>query len=428
MTGTNFATTVPMKGSMGRFVVDKVIDMIDEVGDAKQTITLKTDQEPSVKALIEDIVAEREEGRTVTEESPVGSSGSNGVVERAVQGVEGHIRVVLLAFEERVGRQVDPLEPIVSFIPEYAAYVLNRLEVGKDGKTSFERARGKKATVVGLEFGEKVLWRKKKGDKAAKLRSRWAYGIFVGVRRKSGELWVADKNGEIQKVRAAKRIPWEDRWTGDNAEWVKFMPWNKYKDDPEADGDVPDDKLVEANRKARKELDKDGEDEIMKKKYVAPRSFQISKKDADKHGYTRGCAGCTSWFRGLARQEHNPDCRRRFEEAMKSEAKVQRAQALMEQFERRVAKKRVQEEDKKEKKRREIDEEVEMSDKQPEPISSMPRELIEKEKRRLEEEDDEEDGTGKRVRVGGMEVRDALERIEVWINEVRFEWETAEKE
>ena len=74
-----------------------------------------------------------------------------------------------------------------------------------------------------------------------------------------------------------------------------------------------------------KELDNDEEGEIMKKKFVAPRSFQISKKDADKHGYTRGCAGCTSWFRGLARHEHNPDCRRRFEEAMESEAKVQRS-------------------------------------------------------------------------------------------------------
>jgi len=92
----------------------------------------------------------------------------------------------LLALEERIGRQVDPEEAIVSFIPEYAAYVVNRLEVGKDGKTSYERTRGKKATVVGLEFGEKLLWRKKKGDKAAKLRSRWAYGVFLGVRRRSG--------------------------------------------------------------------------------------------------------------------------------------------------------------------------------------------------------------------------------------------------
>ena len=56
--------------------------MIDEVGDARQTIVMKMDEEPSSKALIEDVVKEREKGRTVVEESPVGSSGSNGVVER----------------------------------------------------------------------------------------------------------------------------------------------------------------------------------------------------------------------------------------------------------------------------------------------------------------------------------------------------------
>ena len=38
--------------------------------------------------------AEREEGRTVVEESPVASSGSNGVVERAVQGLVGQIRAI----------------------------------------------------------------------------------------------------------------------------------------------------------------------------------------------------------------------------------------------------------------------------------------------------------------------------------------------
>ena len=105
VTGTYAATTVPMKGSMGQFVNDKVMDMIDEVGDAKQTIIMKTDQEPSVETLIEDIVKEREDGRTVVEESPRESSGSNGVVERAVQSVEGHIRVVLLALEDRIGRE-----------------------------------------------------------------------------------------------------------------------------------------------------------------------------------------------------------------------------------------------------------------------------------------------------------------------------------
>lgn len=235
---------MPTTGSSGQFALDKILEAIDEVGEAKQTIIIKTDQEPSIKALMEDVVAEREEGRTIVEESPVGSSGSNGVVERAVQGLEGQIRVVLLALEEKVGRQIDPLGAIVSFIPEYAAYLLNRLEVGKDGKTAYERCKGKRATVVGLEFGEKLLWRKKKADKMAKIRSRWAYGIFVGVRRRSGELWVVNKNGEVMKVRTVKRIPKEDRWSEDCADWVRHTMWNKYENDPAADGDIPNDKEV----------------------------------------------------------------------------------------------------------------------------------------------------------------------------------------
>ena len=48
--------------------------------------------------------------------------GSTGVVEQAVQGTEGHIRVVLLALESRMRRQVGPEEVIVSFMTEYAAY------------------------------------------------------------------------------------------------------------------------------------------------------------------------------------------------------------------------------------------------------------------------------------------------------------------
>ena len=35
---------------------------------------------------------------------------------------------------------------------------MNRLEVSVDGKTEYERCKEKKAEVLGLEFGEKVLW------------------------------------------------------------------------------------------------------------------------------------------------------------------------------------------------------------------------------------------------------------------------------
>ena len=49
----------------------------------------------------------------------------------------------------------------------------------------------------------------------ANSRNRWAYGIFVGIRKKSGELWVVNKKGKVIKVRAARRIPKEDRWSED---------------------------------------------------------------------------------------------------------------------------------------------------------------------------------------------------------------------
>ena len=76
------ATAVPMKGSSGRFVADKMLEFIEEVGDKGKSIIVKTDQEPAIQTLVQDMVDLREEGRTLVEEAPKQSKGSNGVVER----------------------------------------------------------------------------------------------------------------------------------------------------------------------------------------------------------------------------------------------------------------------------------------------------------------------------------------------------------
>ena len=122
--------------------------------DSEGKIIVKTDQEASIKYLVDDIVERRSEGRTICEESPVQSSGSNGVVERGVLEIEGTIRAILLSLEERLGKKVDARERIISFIPEYAAYLLNRFHVGDDGRVPYERMKGKKPTVLAVEFGE----------------------------------------------------------------------------------------------------------------------------------------------------------------------------------------------------------------------------------------------------------------------------------
>ena len=183
MSKSFFATAVPQKGASGKFASDKCIEFMDENGDAGSKVIVKTDQEPSIEYLKKDIIQDRPEGRTILENSPVKSSGSNGVVERGVQEIEGQIRILLLGFESRLGRRVDSRERIIGFMPEYAAYLLNRLHVGEDGKVPYERMKGKKPTILGLEFGEMLLYKCKKGAKKECLNARWEKGVFVGIQK-----------------------------------------------------------------------------------------------------------------------------------------------------------------------------------------------------------------------------------------------------
>ena len=345
ITGMYFATAVPTKGSIGRFAVDKAVDYVREVGDHEGRILVKTDQEPAIKTWVNDLIAARPEGRTLVEESPVGSSGSNGRAERAVQTLEGQIRILLLSLEGRLGTSVDAQEPIVAYMPEYAAYLLNRLEVGKDGKTPYERCKGKKAQVLGVQFGEKVLYKVKADAKMRKLRPRWEYGIFVGVRPTSNQVWIATADKTFA-VRSIRRLPQEQRWSPDCVRWVRRTLWNRYKDDGGADGELPE----EVKQEVAPELGPRGGAVYIETRDKIPRDFYIRKTDAEKHGYTRGCAGCSSWFRGLGRQPHSEACRERFRGLMHAEAKVQHAAVKRKEFEERQLDKRRRKEEKKEKK------------------------------------------------------------------------------
>ena len=61
-----------------------------------------------------------------------------------------------------------------------------------------------------------------------KISSRCEYGIFVGVRVRSGEFWVATKTG-VNRARSVRRIPEEDRWSEDCVNWVRHVLWHLYK-------------------------------------------------------------------------------------------------------------------------------------------------------------------------------------------------------
>ena len=73
-------------------------------------LTIKTDQEPAILAIAEDVVRLRASNgadETISENSPTYSHQSNGIVERGVQSVEGMIRTLRSALEGRMGHELE---------------------------------------------------------------------------------------------------------------------------------------------------------------------------------------------------------------------------------------------------------------------------------------------------------------------------------
>ena len=232
------ATVAPRKSS-GEWLARRVRAWMVEIGCAYGEVVVKTDNEPALVALVEALGRERAArggGGMVVEHSPVHSSRSNGVVERSVRTVQGMIRTMRSALEERWGVEVGVDHAIWSWMAEYAGWILTRCQVGRDGRTAYERMKGKPAKIQGLEFGEGVHWkRRREGGPLGKLTCMWGDGIFLGVKGGTGEIIVGDEKG-VWVTRTVRRKPLDERWSRENIGKVGGGPW-KQRVEGEGDGE-----------------------------------------------------------------------------------------------------------------------------------------------------------------------------------------------
>ena len=172
---------VPIKGSSHQFPARRVKAFLSEMGYDNLDVTLKSDQEPSIMDVVNEVIRLRSTVRTLKQQSLVGSSASNGVVERGALTVEGQIRVIKDAFENRIATKIASNRNVLSWLVEFAGVLINRYEVGKDGRTPYERSRGKKSKLLGLEFGEKLNFRRNRApENLAKLECLWEDGVLLG--------------------------------------------------------------------------------------------------------------------------------------------------------------------------------------------------------------------------------------------------------
>jgi hypothetical protein len=93
-TRMTMSSVVPSK-STGTFIARRVVAFLREIGCEHGDMVVKSDQAPAIMAIVAEVGRLRAAGgggRFITENSPVGSSASNGVVERAIRSVEQQTR------------------------------------------------------------------------------------------------------------------------------------------------------------------------------------------------------------------------------------------------------------------------------------------------------------------------------------------------
>ena len=97
--------------------------------------------------------------------------------------------------------------------------------VGKNGRTAFERRRGRKCRIPTAQFGEKVWWRmeRRKTDRGNRMESEWRTGIWLGHNRDTNESWIGIKEKAV-KAWAVRRMDEEERWSARGLEEIGGAP------------------------------------------------------------------------------------------------------------------------------------------------------------------------------------------------------------
>ena len=127
--------------------------------------------------------------------------------------------------EWRLGERVNENHSTLPWMIRHASFIINRFNVGQDGKTPYERWKQKKFKGELVEFGEKIMYLKMGSKGVNKMDCRWETGLWVGMKDDSNESITSTKGGCL-KTRDAKRFgDLDDRWNLTFFKEVKGVPW-----------------------------------------------------------------------------------------------------------------------------------------------------------------------------------------------------------
>ena len=333
-TGVIFHHRVACKGVGDEWATKRIVKDLEDMG--RRDVVIKTDGEPAIVSVQTKVQALRE-GRTLLKNPPSYNPESNGPCEKAVQDAAAQTRALKIGLESRLKAKLDGNLPVMEWIMEHAAFVLNKFSVGHDGMTSHERLTGQKWRRPLVEFGEvvyaKMTTKKKEKGKTKQQQMKFAprsiRAVWVGVVHRTGEHIVIKVNGDAVRCRTIKRVPEEERWDIDavmNIKGTPRRPTPSSAGSPEvlasrlADEEAGVEHVIRPPRAQGPRESGVGQAEARSQE-IDIRDLRITDAILEKYGgpekYTPGCPGCEHKKHGRdGHRGHTQACRQRLYEAM----------------------------------------------------------------------------------------------------------------
>ena len=159
----------------------------------------------------------------IPERPPPGESQANGVIEEAGKTTREYARVLKVQLEDHAQIQLSPADPIMPWIVRWAAMLISRYALGKDGLTPYERRRGRRCRLPLAKFGEHVydkpLGKPRGGNMEVRSQSR----VWLGHTRNSSEHLVGTAEGVVRAHSINRRDP-DSQWCAEAIRTLRGSP------------------------------------------------------------------------------------------------------------------------------------------------------------------------------------------------------------
>ena len=189
----------------------------------------------------------------------------------------------------------------------HAAHIITRQRIRDDGRTAYQKMKGRRSNAKLVNFGEAVLFKiPHTQHMPGKFEDKWELGNWVGFVMRTGAHLVGTPKG-VFRVSTVRRRPASDRWSSEMLKSISGSPKEP----------VPGVGSRRIPAFARKfELPQVAKEFVqMLVPEVEVRGAYIYRSDLEAHGPTPGCPGCRAMTdNNRFRAKYNPECRKILEE------------------------------------------------------------------------------------------------------------------